>query len=71
MTILYIIVMEQTLREKQIREILDEDLLINKRVSELLRKKILIYSDVNHFHIHFSWKLISDFFRIQIYANDY
>ncbi len=39
-TILYIIVMEQTLREKQIREILDEDILINKRVSELTRLRI-------------------------------
>ena len=32
--------MEQTLRQKQIREILDEDILINKRVSELTRLRI-------------------------------
>ena len=39
-TILYIIVMEKSLRERQIREILDEDILINKRVSELTRLRI-------------------------------
>ena len=32
--------MEKSLRERQIREILDEDILINKRVSEITRLKI-------------------------------
>ena len=39
-TILYIIVMEKSLRERQIREILDEDILINKRVSDITRLRI-------------------------------